>query len=121
MDKNLSKFSNKIGILTALREFQRKLVEHKISIFVHRAGKHYEEGLREIDSTLGIPLFVFGSETHVTAICAMALGKRQTPQSCKVAISTDNFLIPVGQQQLESKNVTSETNGSNGKKFFNLI
>jgi ATP citrate (pro-S)-lyase len=44
------------GIITALREYQQKLIDHKISIFVRRAGPNYQEGLRkmrEIGSTLG--------------------------------------------------------------------
>lgn len=103
------------GIITALREFQPKLVEHNISIFVRRAGPNYQEGLRkmrEIGSTLGIPLFVFGPETHMTAICGMALGKRPIPQCCNVDFATANFLLPGGQQQQETTKVTSDTNGS---------
>jgi ATP citrate (pro-S)-lyase len=34
------------GIVTALQEFQSRLVEHNISIFVRRAGPNYQEGLR---------------------------------------------------------------------------
>lgn len=93
------------GIITALREFQPKLVEHNISIYVRRAGPNYQEGLRkmrEIGNTLGIPLFVFGPETHMTAICGMALGKRTIPQSCNVDFATANFLLPGGQQQQEA-------------------
>lgn len=44
------------GIITALREFQQRLIEHNVSIFVRRAGPNYQEGLRkmrEIGSTLG--------------------------------------------------------------------
>ncbi|KAL5286853.1 ACLY family protein [Megaselia abdita] len=90
------------GIITALREFQPKLVEHNVSIYVRRAGPNYQEGLRkmrEVGSTLGIPLYVFGPETHMTAICGMALGKRPIPNACNVEFSTANFLLPGGQQQ----------------------
>ncbi|XP_017866350.1 PREDICTED: ATP-citrate synthase isoform X1 [Drosophila arizonae] len=89
------------GIITALREFQPKLVEHNVSIFVRRAGPNYQEGLRrmrDFGSTLGIPLHVFGPETHMTAICGMALGKRPIPQVASVEFSTANFLLPGGQQ-----------------------
>jgi ATP citrate (pro-S)-lyase len=34
------------GIVAALREFQSRLVEHSISVFVRRAGPNYQEGLR---------------------------------------------------------------------------
>ncbi|EDW33354.1 GL20648 [Drosophila persimilis] len=89
------------GIITALREFQPKLVEHNVSIFVRRAGPNYQEGLRrmrDFGGTLGIPLHVFGPETHMTAICGMALGKRPIPKVASVEFSTANFLLPGGQQ-----------------------
>jgi len=34
------------GIVKALQEYQPKLVEHNIRIFVRRAGPNYQEGLR---------------------------------------------------------------------------
>jgi len=34
------------GIVTALQEFQTRLMEHNVSIFVRRAGPNYQEGLR---------------------------------------------------------------------------
>lgn len=34
------------GIVKALLQFQSKLVEHNVSIFVRRAGPNYQEGLR---------------------------------------------------------------------------
>jgi ATP citrate (pro-S)-lyase len=34
------------GIVTALQEFQTKLMEFNVSIFVRRAGPNYQEGLR---------------------------------------------------------------------------
>ncbi|XP_067632890.1 ATP-citrate synthase isoform X2 [Eurosta solidaginis] len=89
------------GIITALREFQPKLVEHDVSIFVRRAGPNYQEGLRkmrEFGSSLGIPLHVFGPETHMTAICGMALGKRPISSTAQAEFSTANFLLPGGQQ-----------------------
>lgn len=93
------------GIITALREFQPKLVEHKVSIFVRRAGPNYQEGLRkmrEIGNSLGIPLFVFGPETHMTSICGMALGKKAIPKCCNIDFATANFLLPGGQEQQET-------------------
>jgi ATP citrate (pro-S)-lyase len=32
--------------------------------------------MREIGASLGVPIHVFGPETHMTAIVSMALGKR---------------------------------------------
>ncbi|XP_065369896.1 ATP-citrate synthase isoform X2 [Calliphora vicina] len=107
------------GIITALREFQPKLVEHNVSIFVRRAGPNYQEGLRkmrEFGSSLGIPLHVFGPETHMTAICGMALGKRPIPQTTSAEFSTANFLLPGGQNaQPELRTLTGDAGNDNVK------
>ena len=34
------------GIVRALREYQQKLIDGNVSIFVRRAGPNYQEGLR---------------------------------------------------------------------------
>jgi ATP citrate (pro-S)-lyase len=65
------------GIIRALREFQADLQRHGVEIFVRRGGPNYQEGLRlmrELGDTLGVPLHVFGPETHITAIVPLALG-----------------------------------------------
>lgn len=88
------------GIVKALQEYQPKLMEHNIRIFVRRAGPNYQEGLRiirEVGRRLGIPVHVFGPETHMTAICAMALGKKPIPDPEAQEFSTANFLLPSGQ------------------------
>ncbi|KAK6634855.1 hypothetical protein RUM44_000102 [Polyplax serrata] len=90
------------GIVTALQEFQTRLIEMNVSVFVRRAGPNYQEGLRrmrEVGQNLGIPVYVFGPETHMTAIVGMALGKRaiQLPSECES--TTANFLLPGGQIQ----------------------
>lgn len=106
------------GIITALREFQPKLIEHNVSIYVRRAGPNYQEGLRkmrEYGSSLGIPLHVFGPETHMTAIVGMALGKRPIPSTAEADFATANFLLPSGQQQQDAaKASTTETTGVTG-------
>ncbi|XP_011301550.1 ATP-citrate synthase [Fopius arisanus] len=88
------------GIVKSLQEFQPKLVEHDIRIFVRRAGPNYQEGLRiirEVGRRLAIPINVFGPETHMTAICAMAMGKKPIPDPEAQEFSTANFLLPSGQ------------------------
>ncbi|XP_065166954.1 ATP-citrate synthase isoform X2 [Atheta coriaria] len=101
------------GIITALQEFQQRLIDHKISIFVRRAGPNYQEGLRrmrEVGQTLGIPLYVFGPETHMTSICGMALGKRPIPveNSAAPETTTANFLLPNGQGTSSASNVAGD-------------
>lgn len=96
-----------------------RLVEHRVSVFVRRAGPNYQEGLRrmrEIGATLGIPLHVFGPETHMTAICGMALGKKPIPNVTDLHFATANFLLPGGQQQQEQrKMISSQATQTDGK------
>lgn len=81
--------------------------------------------MREIGSTLGIPLYVFGPETHMTAICGMALGKKPIPKNTDVHFATANFLLPGGQQQQEQRKMmtsqTSQVDGSGGKFWLDFV
>lgn len=100
------------GIVKALQEYQAKLVEGKVSIYVRRAGPNYQEGLRvmrEVGRTLGIPVHVFGNETHMTAIVGMALGKRPIPKEACTEATTANFLLPGGQSSVESPSNSRKT------------
>ncbi|KAG7279114.1 hypothetical protein CRUP_004057 [Coryphaenoides rupestris] len=84
------------GIVRAIRDYQVPLKEHEVSIFVRRGGPNYQEGLRvmgEVGKTTGIPIHVFGTETHMTAIVGMALGRRPIPTHPPVAAHTANFLL----------------------------
>ena len=47
--------------------------------------------------TLGVPIHVYGPETHMTAIVGMALGKRKIEQFQAQSNTTANFLLPGGQ------------------------
>ena len=64
------------GIIKALKEYQKKLQENKVKIYVRRGGPNYQEGLRqmrELGEKLGVPIEVYGPETHMTKIVSMAL------------------------------------------------
>jgi ATP citrate (pro-S)-lyase len=64
------------GIVRALREYKQKLKENKVKIYVRRGGPNYKEGLRimrELGNELGVPIDVYGPETHMTKIVSMAL------------------------------------------------
>jgi len=50
--------------------------------------------MREVGKNLDIPLYVFGPETHMTAIVGMALGKRIIPKEQASETTTANFLLP---------------------------
>ena len=54
--------------------------------------------MREVGANLGIPVYVFGPETHMTAVVGMALGKRSIPSESVMEFSTANFLLPCGQE-----------------------
>ncbi|KAK7940115.1 hypothetical protein WMY93_003441 [Mugilogobius chulae] len=84
------------GIVRAIKDYQEPLKEHEVQIFVRRGGPNYQEGLRvmgEVGKTTGIPIHVFGTETHMTAIVGMALGHRPIPNLPPVAAHTANFLL----------------------------
>lgn len=110
------------GIVRALREFQLKLVEGKVVIYVRRAGPNYQEGLRvmrELGSNLGVPIHVFGPETHMTAICSMALGKRDIPENPRAIQTTANFLLTgssqsPGSSRRSSMDLKASSSSSNG-------
>lgn len=65
------------GLIKALTYFAAEIKEHKIKIWIRRAGPNYVEGLRKVKAAsdkLGLGLKVYGPETHITAIIPMALG-----------------------------------------------
>jgi succinyl-CoA synthetase beta subunit len=64
------------GIVRALKEYKEKLKENNVKIYVRRGGPNYKEGLRvmrELGEQLGVPIEVYGPETHMTKIVSMAL------------------------------------------------
>jgi ATP citrate (pro-S)-lyase len=64
------------GIIRALKEYQKRLQDNKVRIYVRRGGPNYQEGLRqmrELGEKLGVPIEVYGPETHMTKIVSMAL------------------------------------------------
>lgn len=64
------------GIIKALKEYGRKLQEGKVKIYVRRGGPNYQEGLKkmkELGTKIGVPIEVYGPETHMTKIVSIAL------------------------------------------------
>ena len=64
------------GVIRALREVAPLLIEHKVQIWVRRAGPNYQEGLKNIKAVgkeLGLNMKVFGPEMHVSGIVPLAL------------------------------------------------
>ncbi|KIK70081.1 hypothetical protein GYMLUDRAFT_91056 [Collybiopsis luxurians FD-317 M1] len=65
------------GIIRALKEYKTALIRANVAIYVRRGGPNYQEGLkamRLLGESLGVPIHVFGPETHITAIVPLALG-----------------------------------------------
>jgi len=59
-----------------LKAYKDKLHENKVKVYVRRGGPNYKEGLENIrraTEEIGIPVEVFGPETHMTRIVSMAL------------------------------------------------
>lgn len=66
------------GIIKALETYKDKLQENKVKIYVRRGGPNYKEGLknmRRLGERIGVPLEVYGPETHMTHIVSLALEK----------------------------------------------
>jgi ATP citrate (pro-S)-lyase len=64
------------GIVKALKEYQKQLQENNVKIYVRRGGPNYKEGLsqmRDLGENIGVPIEVYGPETHMTKIVCMAL------------------------------------------------
>ncbi len=69
------------GVIRALREVAPLLTEHKVQIWVRRAGPNYQEGLKNIKAVgieLGLDMHVFGPEMHVSGIVPLALNNKKT-------------------------------------------
>ncbi len=64
------------GIIQALNEYKQKLIDNNVKIYVRRGGPNYQEGLakmRKLGETLGVPIEVYGPETHMTKVVSLAL------------------------------------------------
>ncbi|CAD5234806.1 unnamed protein product [Bursaphelenchus xylophilus] len=87
------------GIIRALETFADLLKQHSVSVYVRRGGPNYQEGLRmmkEAGQKVGIPIHVFGPETHMTAIVGAALGVRPLPEVAHAPKTTGTFLLQPG-------------------------
>ncbi|PAV76376.1 hypothetical protein WR25_26051 isoform C [Diploscapter pachys] len=109
------------GIVRAFEAFIDKLKEHKVKVYVRRGGPNYQEGLRKIKEAaakLELPIYVFGPETHMTAIVGAALGVRPLPDVPIAPQTTGQFLLSperntAGASRQESRQPSDEFS-SNG-------
>jgi ATP citrate (pro-S)-lyase len=82
------------GVIRALREVAPLLVEHKVQIWVRRAGPNYQEGLRNIKAVGG----ELGLSMHVSITCGVS-GERERMSAnvvnrCMDRICTFRVLCP---------------------------
>jgi len=64
------------GIIQAFEKYADKMKDVGVRIYVRRGGPNYEKGLKDIKAAaekLGLPIEVYGPETHITDIVRMAL------------------------------------------------
>ncbi|KAI0937718.1 hypothetical protein AcW1_001476 [Taiwanofungus camphoratus] len=72
------------GIIRALKEYKTPLINHNVKIYVRRGGPNYQEGLkamRLLGESLGVPIKVYGPDTHITEIVPLALGVKTKPKN----------------------------------------
>jgi|EP00427_Karlodinium_veneficum_P009718 ATP citrate (pro-S)-lyase len=65
------------GLIKALGEYRDELLEHRVQIWVRRAGLNHIEGLKNIKTkvtAMNVPIKVYGPEAPATLIVPMALG-----------------------------------------------
>jgi len=64
------------GIIQALEEYKDRLQKNKVKVYVRRGGPNHVDGLakmRRAGERIGVPIEVYGPETHMTAVVSMAL------------------------------------------------
>jgi succinyl-CoA synthetase beta subunit len=74
------------GIIKAIREFARELIDGKVTIYVRRGGPNYRLGLenmKKLGASLGIPIHVYGPELHMTRIVGYALQNKEVHHASK--------------------------------------
>ncbi|KAI0777489.1 ATP-citrate synthase [Trametes elegans] len=89
------------GIIRALKEYKSPLIAHQVKIYVRRGGPNYQEGLkamRLLGESLGVPIKVYGPDTHITAIVPLALGVAEKPKNPVHSIAA----TPVGPSSPKS-------------------
>ena len=100
------------GIIRALKEYKNQLIVHSVKVFVRRGGPNYQEGLqamRLLGESLGVPIRVFGPDTHITEIVPLALGveikKNKDVDIKSVQIETPPARVMAVEQPPENANV----------------
>lgn len=81
------------GIVRALTEAKDRLIRSRVALFVRRGGPNYQEGLRmmrDLGAALGIPIRVYGPETHMTMIVPMAVAALEGKANDQLSYQMDS-------------------------------
>ena len=71
------------GIIRAFKVYAKQLQSVGATVWVRRGGPNYQEGLQHMRDTgaeIGVPIHVYGPDTHMTAVVPMALGLPVDPE-----------------------------------------
>lgn len=103
------------GIQKAMKQYRDELLENKVDIWVRRAGPNYQEGLQNMRRTgqlLGLPIHLYGPETHITAVVPLALGMRNIADYPEFDAATDNRAMLAATKSSEADDVTADVTPS---------
>lgn len=105
------------GIIRALQEYKTPLINHQVRIYVRRGGPNYQEGLkamRLLGESLGVPIKVYGPETHITEIVPLALGVRRETKSTAPSVPPTSPPSPTSTGAATSESPAVGTIGPDG-------
>lgn len=119
------------GIQKAMKQFREELLESKVDIWVRRAGPNYQEGLKNMRITadqLGLPMHLYGPETHITAVVPLALGLRDPSNYPEFDAAAENRAMVAAtkpedsatEEATESVSESSEAVGASGHLVANM-
>lgn len=103
------------GIIRALKEYKAPLIAHNVRIYVRRGGPNYQEGLkamRLLGESLGVPIKVYGPDTHITEIVPLALGIKAEHKNAIQSVSATPASPP--SPRAETKPVYTEASETVG-------
>lgn len=99
------------GIQKAMKQFREELLEAKVDIWIRRAGPNYQEGLKNMRITaeqLGLPMHLYGPETHITAVVPLALGLRDPADYPEFDAAVENKAMMAATKPASSDDLAAE-------------
>ncbi|SPQ95814.1 ATP citrate synthase [Plasmodiophora brassicae] len=125
------------GIIRAIKEYAPVLKSQNVTIWVRRAGPNYQDGLKrmkDLGTSLSLPIEVFGPETHLTSIIAMAFKRPvasldfhdeglRSPHPCRDVTFLDTVEVSEAEKaaSLFTRSTTSIVYGMQAKAVQNML